>query len=107
MAAIRIVYISVSLFMAIIWIIAGIYVRRHPENISGINTMPREKRNKLDLQRVGRFISNMLFSALPFTLIAPFMPTEQLFEVILLVPAIALSIIAVIYFNIFEEKFQK
>ena len=104
---IKIVYISISVFMALIWVFAGIYVRRHPENISGINTMAREKRDKLDLQRVGRFFSNTLFAALPFTLIAPFMPTEQLFEVILLVPAISLSIIAVIYFNIFEEKFQK
>ena len=104
---IKIVYISISVFMALIWVFAGIYVRRHPENISGINTMAREKRDKLDFQRVGRFFSNTLFATLPFTLIAPFMPTEQLFEVILLVPAIALSIIAVIYFNIFEEKFQK
>ena len=107
MAAIRIVYISVSLSMAIIWIIAGIYVRRHPENISGINSMPREKRNKLDLQRVGRFISNMLFAALPFILIAPFMPSERLFEVILLVPAITLAIVAAIYFNVFKKNFSK
>lgn len=105
--AIRTVYISISLFTALIWVFAGIYVRRHPENISGINTMPREKRNKLDLQRVGRFISNMLFSALPFILIAPFMPSEQLFEVMLIVPAIVLAIIAAIYLNVFENKFKK
>ena len=105
--AIRTVYISISLFTALIWVFAGIYVRRHPENISGINTMPREKRNKLDLQRVGRFISNMLFSALPFILIAPLMPSEQLFEVMLLVPAIVLCIVAAIYFNAFKEKFIK
>lgn len=105
--AVRIVYISISLFMAIIWIIAGLYVRRHPQNISGINSMPREKRNKLDLQRVGRFISNSLFSAIPFMLAAPFMPSERLFEVMLLVPAIVLAILAAIYFNVFKKKFLK
>lgn len=105
--AIRTVYISISLFMALIWIIAGIYVRRHPANISGINSMSREKRDKLDLKRVGRFFSNMLFVALPFMLIAPFMPSEQLFEVVLLVPAIISCILAAIYFNVFKKNFLK
>ena len=104
---IKIVYISISVFMALIWVFAGIYVRRHPENISGINTMAREKRDKLDPQRVGRFFSNTLFAALPFILIAPFMPSERLFEVMLLVPAIALAIVAAIYFNVFKKKFSK
>lgn len=103
----RFIYISISLFTSLIWVWAGIYVRRHPENISGINSMPREKRDKLDLQLVGRFISNSLFSAIPFMLVAPFMPSERLFEVMLLVPAIVLAILAAIYFNVFKKKFLK
>ncbi len=104
---IRMVYIACSLFTALIWVFAGIHVRRHPENISGINTMSSEERNKLDLQRVGRFFSNMLFAALPFMLIAPFMPSEKLFEVMLLVPTIILGVMAAIYFNVFKKKFFK
>lgn len=96
-----------SLLVSAVIVLLGLYVRRHPENISGYNTMPRKKLAKIDLPRVGRFISNMMFATIPFMLAAPFMPSMELFEAMLVSPLLIFGIVAVLYVNIFEKRFMK
>lgn len=96
-----------TLLVSVVIALCGLYVRRHPENISGYNTMSREKLAKIDLPRVGRFISNMIFAAIPFMLTAPFMPSLELFKAMLISPLLFFAIVAVLYVNIFEKRFMK
>jgi len=96
-----------TLLVSVVIALCGLYVRRHPEQISGYNTMSREKLAKIDLPRVGRFISNMIFATIPFMLAAPFMPNLKLFEAMLMSPLLIFGIVAVLYVNIFEKRFMK
>lgn len=96
-----------TLLVSVVIALCGLYVRRHPEQISGYNTMSREKLAKIDLPRVGRFISNMIFATIPFMLAAPFMPNLKLFEAMLVSPLLIFGIVAVLYVNIFEKRFMK
>ncbi len=97
----------VALLMSVVIVFCGLYVRRHPEKMSGYNTMSRDKLAKIDLPRVGRFISNMMFATIPFMLAAPFMPSMELFEAMLVSPLLIFGIVAVLYVNIFEKRFMK
>lgn len=97
----------VALLVSAVIVFCGLYVRRHPEKMSGYNTMSREKLAKIDLPRVGRFISNMMFATIPFMLAAPFMPNLKLFEAMLVSPLLIFGIVAVLYVNIFEKRFMK
>lgn len=97
----------VALLVSAVIVFCGLYVRRHPEKMSGYNTMSREKLAKIDLPRVGRFISNMMFATIPFMLAAPFMPSMELFEAMLVSPLLIFGIVAVLYVNIFEKRFIK
>ena len=96
-----------TLLVSVVIALCGLYVRRHPEQISGYNTMSREKLAKIDLPRIGRFISNMIFATIPFMLAAPFMPNLKLFEAMLVSPLLIFGIVAVLYVNIFEKRFMK
>lgn len=96
-----------TLLVSVVIALCGLYVRRHPEQISGYNTMSREKLAKIDFPRIGRFISNMIFATIPFMLAAPFMPNLKLFEAMLVSPLLIFGIVAVLYVNIFEKRFMK
>lgn len=102
-----VVNLIVALLVSAVIVLLGLYVRRHPEKISGYNTMSRDKLAKIDLPRVGRFISNMMFATIPFMLAAPFMPNLKLFEAMLVSPLLIFGIVAVLYVNIFEKRFMK
>lgn len=105
--AVVIILFVVALLVSVVIVFCGLDVRRHPEKISGYNTMSRDKLAKIDLPRVGRFISNMMFAAIPFMLAAPFMPSMELFEAMLVSPLLIFGIVAVLYVNIFEKRFMK
>ena len=96
-----------ALVFSALWSCCALYVRRHPEKIAGYNTMPLEKLCKIDLPRIGRFISNMLFAAIPFILVSPLMPSEDLYIAMLASPPIISAIAAALYINVFEKRFLK
>ena len=96
-----------ALLMSFIVVRLGLYIRRHPEKMSGYNTMPREKLDKIDLPRVGRFVSNMMFVAIPFMLSAPFMSNVELSVTMLSSPLLITVIVAALYINIFKKQFYK
>ena len=96
-----------ALLMSFIVVRLGLYIRRHPERMSGYNTMPREKLDKIDLPRVGRFVSNMMFVAIPFMLSAPFISNVELSVTMLSSPLLITVIVAALYINIFKKQFYK
>ena len=96
-----------ALLMSFIVVRLGLYIRRHPEKMSGYNTMPREKLDKIDLPRVGRFVCNMMFVAIPFMLSDPFMPNVELSVTMLSSPLLITVIVAALYINIFKKQFYK
>ena len=93
--------------MSFIVVRLGLYIRRYPEKMSGYNTMPREKLDKIDLPRVGRFVSNMMFADIPFMFSAPFMPNVELSVTMLSSPLLIIVIVAALYINIFKKQFYK
>lgn len=53
--------VLVFLAVALIFVGVGLLVRRYPTTISGISTLKREERDKLDLHKIGRFVSRWMY----------------------------------------------
>ena len=53
-------YIFILVY-GLFWVGLGLLVRKYPETISGINSMPKEKRDKLNLPKIGRFVSVWIY----------------------------------------------
>ena len=102
-----IILLVMALFVSAVIVLCALHVRRHPEKMAGYNTMPREKLAKIDLPRIGRFISNMMLASIPFTLASPFMPSHDLAAAMLASPLMISGIAAVLYVNIFEKRFYR
>lgn len=95
------------LIPALVWGLIALFVRRHPETMAGYNTMPRKKREKIDLHRIGRLVSNGMYVGIPFMLLAPLMPTKGLFMTMLVWIPVGLLVAVVIYVNRCAKKFEK
>ena len=102
-----IIHLVMALSLSAVIVLCALHVRRHPEKMAGYNTMPREKLARIDLPRIGRFISNMMLASIPFTLASPFMPNQDMAVAMLASPFIILVIVAVLYINIFEKRFYR
>ena len=95
------------LIPALVWGAIALFVRRHPETMAGYNTMPRKKREKIDLHRIGRLASNGMYAGIPFMLLAPLMPTKGLLLTMLVWIPVGLLVAVVIYVNRCAKKFKK
>ena len=93
----EIIKIGVCLFIAALWSGIGLLIRHYPETIAGYNTMPREKRDKIDLQRVGLLLSRCMFIGAASMLLAPFMPNIALFNTLLFILPMSILILAIIF----------
>ena len=92
---------------AIVWSLIALFLRKYPETMSGYNTMPKPKREKINIERIGRLVSNTMFAGVPFALFSPLMPSEGLFLLLLVgIPAGMLLAVAV-YVNVCHKKFEK
>ena len=95
-----------AIIFAIVWVLIALLLRHYPETMAGYNTMPKAKREKIDIRKLGRFISNVMFAGVPFALLAPLMPSEELYMLMLVgVPAVMLVACA-IYVNVRKDKFN-
>ena len=103
----KIIQIGVCLFIAALWSSIGLLIRHYPETIAGYNTMPREKRDKIDLQRIGKLLSRYMLIGAVSMLLAPFMPNIALFNTLLFIIPILILILAIVYINLFASKFRK
>ena len=103
----EIIKIGVCLFIAALWSSIGLLIRHYPETIAGYNTMPREKRDKIDIPRIGKLLSRCMLTGAVSMLLAPFMPSIALFNTLLFILPISILILAIIYINLFASKFRK
>ena len=96
-----------ALIFAIVWCLIALLVRRYPETMAGYNTMPKAKREKVDIQKLGRLISNVMFAGVPFALLSPLMQSEELYVLMLVGVPVGLLITVAIYVNVCKKKFEK
>ena len=94
-------------FCALVWGAIGLFVRRYPETMAGYNTMPRKKREKIDIHRIARWTSNVMYLGIPAMLLSPLMPTKGLFLTMLVGIPVGLLLAVVIYVNLCARKFEK
>ncbi|MBR4051680.1 MAG: DUF3784 domain-containing protein [Alistipes sp.] len=95
------------LIPTLVWGAIALFVRRHPETMAGYNTMPRKKRERIDLHRIGRLVSNGMYGGISCMLLAPLMPTKGLFMTMLVGVPVGLLLAVVIYVNLSAKKFEK
>ena len=94
-----------SVIFAVLWLAIALFVRRYPETMAGYNTMPQAERDKIDVEKVGRLISNVMFAVVVTALIAPLMPNRVLWFIMFVgIPAVSLIAVA-IYVNVRKKKF--
>ena len=96
-----------ALIFAIVWCLIALFLRRYPETMAGYNTMPKAKREKVDIQKLGRLISNVMFAGVPSVLLSPLMPSYELYTLMLVWIPAGLVVAVAIYVNVCKKKFEK
>ena len=96
-----------ALIFAVIWGLIALFLRRYPETMSGYNTMPKAKREKVDIQKLGRLISKVMFAGIPSVLLSPLMPSPKLYALLLCWVPCGMLVMAGIYVNVCKKKFEK
>ena len=96
-----------ALIFAAVWCLIALLLRHYPETMAGYNTMPKAKREKIDIQKLGRFISNAMFAGVPSVLLAPLMPSEELYALLLCWIPCGVLVVVGIYVNVRIKKFEK
>lgn len=96
-----------ALIFAVVWCLIALLLRHYPETMAGYNTMPKAKREKIDIEKIGRLVSNVMFVGVPFTLLSPLMPSAELYVLMLVGVPAAMLVVAGIYVNVRKEKFEK
>jgi len=68
---------QVGLFVvAVLWALAGRFVRRWPETLAGCNTMSPERRKLVDIRAAGRCVSRSLFCGAALLLVGALLPSS-------------------------------
>ena len=96
-----------ALIFAAVWCLIALLLRHYPETMAGYNTMPKAKREKIDIKKLGHFISNAMFAGVPSVLLAPLMPSAELYSLLLCWIPCLILVVAGIYVNVRKEKFEK
>ena len=96
-----------ALIFAAVWCLIALLLRHYPETMAGYNTMPKAKREKIDTQKLGRFISNAMFAVVPSVLLSPLMPNEKLYALLLCWIPCGVLVVVGIYVNVRIKKFEK
>ena len=96
-----------ALIFAVVWSLIALLLRHYPETMAGYNTAPKHKREKIDIHKLGRFISNAMFAGVPSVLLSPLMPSAELYSLLLCWIPCLILVVAGIYVNVRKEKFEK
>ena len=96
-----------AVIFAAVWCLIALLLRHYPETMAGYNTMPKAKREKIDIHRLGRLVSNVMFVGVPFALLSPLMPSEELYMLMLVGVPAAMLVACAIYVNVRIKKFEK
>ena len=95
-----------AVIFAVVWCLIALLLRHYPETMAGYNTMPKAKREKIDIHKLGCYISNVMFAGVPSVLLSPLMPSVTLYSLLLCWIPCTMLIVAGIYVNVRKEKFK-
>ncbi len=96
-----------ALIFSVVWCLIALFIRHYPETMAGYNTMPKHKREKIDIEKIGHIVSNTMYAGVPFALFSPLMPSEKLYALMLVGVPAAMLVACAIYVNVRKEKFEK
>ena len=96
-----------ALIFAAVWCLIALLLRHYPETMAGYNTMPKAKREKIDIEKIGRLVANVMFAGVLFTLLSPLMPSAELYMLMLVGVPAGMLIACAIYVNVRIKKFEK
>ena len=96
-----------AVIFAAVWCLIAMFIRRNPETMAGYNTMPKEKRARIDIEKIGRVVSRAMYAGVPFVLSSPLMPSKELYVLMLVGVPAGLLIGVAIYVNVCKKKFEK
>ena len=96
-----------ALIFAIVWCLIALFLRRYPETMAGYNTMPKREREKIDIDKVARLLTRSMYAGVPFAMLSPLMPSEELYVLMLVGVPVGLLIAVAIYVNVCKKKFEK
>ena len=96
-----------AIIFAVIWVLIALLLRHYPETMAGYNTMPKAEREKVDIQKLGRFVSSAMFAGVPSALLSPLMPSVGLYSLLLCWIPCGVVVAAGIYVNVRKKKFEK
>lgn len=96
-----------AVIFAAVWCLIALLLRHYPETMAGYNTMPKVKREKIDIHKLGHFVSNAMFAGVPSALLAPLMPSKELYMLLLCGIPCGVLVVAGIYVNVRIKKFEK
>lgn len=96
-----------AIIFAVLWCLIALLLRHYPETMAGYNSMSKARREKIDIQKLGCFISNAMFAGIPSVLLSPLMPNEKLYALLLCWIPCGVLVVAGIYANVRKEKFEK
>lgn len=96
-----------AVIFAAVWCLIAMFIRRYPETMAGYNTMPKEKRARIDVEKIGRVVSRAMYAGVPFALLSPLMPSKELYVLMLVGVPAGLLIAVAIYVNVCKKKFEK
>lgn len=99
-------FLGAIIFVAV-WFLIALFISHYPETMAGYNTMPKAKREKIDIEKIGRLVSRVMYAGVPFALIAPLMPNEKLYALLLCGIPCGMLLVVAIYVNVKKEKFNK
>ena len=95
-----------ALIFAAVWSLIALLLRHYPETMAGYNTMPKAKRAEIDIRKLGRFISNVMFAGVPSALLSPLMPSVELYSLLLCWIPCGVLVAAGVYVNVRKDKFK-
>ena len=96
-----------ALIFAAVWVLIALLLRHYPETMAGYNAMPKCEREKIDIQKLGHFVSNSMLVGVPSALLSPLMPTMGLYTLLLCWIPCGIVVAAGIYVNVCKKKFEK
>ena len=96
-----------ALVFGVVWCLIALFLRSYPETMAGYNTMPKKKRARIDIEKIGRVVSRAMYAGVPFALLSPLMPSKELYVLILVGVPAGLLIAVAIYVNVCKKKFEK
>ena len=96
-----------ALIFTVVWCLIALFIRKHPETMSGYNTMPKHKREKINIEKIGQLVSNTMCAGVPFALLSPLMPNKGLFMLLLVGIPCGMLLAVALYVNVCHKKFEK